>query len=263
MDGTGWATPFLLVPEVTTVAATTRKQLAAAGEQDLYLSRVSPLGIPFNNLRRSSSEQWTSARAATDRPGSPCPKGFLISNTEFTEEPICTASREYQGLKIEEIRKSSLDPSIQEMQIARVTEKTCLCDHLGNSTLNNLEITRKKKAPESICPGPNLAWFDREYSLDELVDHIYGRRESLVPSDRPHMFAKEMQIYVNYLEERVAEEGATEELQQFCHNLRESIRFCCEIADSRSRPGENLGSILVLAGELGPRLEAIESRLNC
>ena len=47
VDGTGWGSPFLLVPEATNVDDETRKKLAAAQKSDFYLSDVSPLGIPF------------------------------------------------------------------------------------------------------------------------------------------------------------------------------------------------------------------------
>lgn len=60
-DATGWASPFLLVPEATALDQLTRDKLAAATERDLYLSNASPLGVPFNNLRGSSSERWTTA----------------------------------------------------------------------------------------------------------------------------------------------------------------------------------------------------------
>ena len=53
LDSVGWGTPFLLVPEATTVDQTTRNQLQKAKEKDLYLSNVSPLGVPFNNLHNS------------------------------------------------------------------------------------------------------------------------------------------------------------------------------------------------------------------
>ncbi|MEX0662145.1 MAG: hypothetical protein WEA58_03835 [Balneolaceae bacterium] len=53
MDGTGWGSPFLLVPEATCVDDFTSKILASASEKDLYLSNVSPLGVPFNNIRGS------------------------------------------------------------------------------------------------------------------------------------------------------------------------------------------------------------------
>ena len=96
IDKVGIATPFLLVPEVTCVEPTTFNKLKNADESDLYLSDVSPLGVPFNNLRHSVSEEHTTNQAEIGDPGSPCPKGFLVSNTEFSEVPICTASKEYQ-----------------------------------------------------------------------------------------------------------------------------------------------------------------------
>ena len=51
IDSVGWGSPFLLVPEATTVDKKTLNHLAAAREEDLYLSDISPLGIPFNNLK--------------------------------------------------------------------------------------------------------------------------------------------------------------------------------------------------------------------
>ena len=56
LDTVGWGTPFLLVPEATTVDKNTRKQLQEAKEKDLFLSRISPLGVPFNTLRNSSKD---------------------------------------------------------------------------------------------------------------------------------------------------------------------------------------------------------------
>jgi len=91
LDGTGWATPFLLVPEVSNVDDETLKKLSDAGEDDLYLSDVSPLGVPFNNLKDNNSDLKKQEKVADGRPGSACPKGHLVSNIEFTEAPICTA----------------------------------------------------------------------------------------------------------------------------------------------------------------------------
>ena len=53
IDRTGWASPFLLVPEVTRVDGATREILRQADKKDLYLSDISPLGIPFNNVRNT------------------------------------------------------------------------------------------------------------------------------------------------------------------------------------------------------------------
>ncbi|CAN5129642.1 hypothetical protein BH23BAC3_BH23BAC3_33260 [soil metagenome] len=172
MDGTGWGSPFLLVPEATCVDDFTSKILASAGEKDLYLSNVSPLGVPFNNIRGSGSEIHTKKLVEKGKPGSKCPKGFLVSNTEFTENPICTASSQYQLLKIHQIESSDKSQEDKEFQKSKVMEKTCLCTNLGTGSLIRLGIMKPSYGRQAICPGPNVAWFDREYSLDEMINHI-------------------------------------------------------------------------------------------
>ena len=107
-DRTGWASPFLLVPEATCIDKPTLDLLVEAKEKDLYLSGASPLGIQFNNIRNSGSDQWTREQADKGKPGSACPKGFLVSNTEFSEKPICTASKEYQSQKLEELESKDI-----------------------------------------------------------------------------------------------------------------------------------------------------------
>ena len=57
LDSTGWGSPFLLVPEATSVDDGTLQKLIHSGEDDYFLSHASPLGIPFNNFRNSSSEE--------------------------------------------------------------------------------------------------------------------------------------------------------------------------------------------------------------
>src|SRR5690606_22833892 len=76
IDGTGWGSPFLLVPEATNVDDNTLKQLANAQAEDYYLSHASPLGIPFNNFRKSTGELQRKARIEKNRPGSACYKKF-------------------------------------------------------------------------------------------------------------------------------------------------------------------------------------------
>ena len=98
LDGTGWGTPFLLVPEVTNVDDIHLKKLSAASDNDVYLSDSSPLGVPFWNLRSSASEEARRQRIEKGKPGSSCPKGRLAFNTEFTKTPTCRASHAYQKL---------------------------------------------------------------------------------------------------------------------------------------------------------------------
>ena len=266
MDRTGWATPFLLVPEATPIDDPTREVLRQAKEEDVYLSDVSPIGVPFNNVRGTGSEKWTAQRAADGTPGSPCPKGHLVTNTEFTEKAICTASTEYQTLKLEEIRSNGFTKDEADLIAKGIVRKVCLCEHLGNGALIALGITPPVNKPQAICPGPNIAWFNRYYTLREMVDHIYGRIPSLVPPERPHMFAKELVMYVDYFEKLVESCGMTEKevarLRDFRTNLDQGMDHCLEIAQEQAFKDENLASIPSCVKTQRVRLDEISRRLE-
>ncbi|MBI5464547.1 MAG: hypothetical protein HY966_06315, partial [Ignavibacteriales bacterium] len=266
MDRTGWATPFLLVPEATCVDNATREQLCRATEEDVYLSDASPLGVPFNNLRNTGSEVWTRTKAEKGNPGSGCPKGFLVTNTEFSETPICTAATEYQKQKLAQAASDSCSDTDRKEHVEKVLVKTCLCEHLANSALIALGITQASRAPQAVCPGPNIAWFDRLYSLQEMVDHIYGRRPSLVPAERPHMFAKEIVMYVDYFEKLVHRCTYTQRevstLREYYENLEQGMNECLSIALSKPYKEENLSSIPPTVKEQRKRLRDIVARFE-
>jgi hypothetical protein len=232
VEATGWGSPFLLVPEVTNVDEQTLKQLTEADSSDYYVSNSSPLGVLFNNFKRSTAEQQRLQRIAKGRPGSPCKKKYLVSNTEFTAEPICTASREYQNLKIKQIMSSDISPADRDQQVQTVTEKLCLCEGLSTATLikNNL-IKNNENHAVSICPGPNLAWFSKVYTLDEMVSHIYGRTDLLANINRPNMFINELNLYVAHYEKDmeinalVGNEKKQKYLVKFRDQLLEGIAY--------------------------------------
>ena len=207
LDATGWGSPFLLVPEVTNVDDETLDKLVHAQKEDYYLSHSSPLGVPFQNVRNTTSEVQRLERINKNRPGSPCYKKFLSSNREFTEKPICTASREYQNLKIQQLKDTISDKNILEHEIEKIIEKDCLCEGLGASALikNHAELSHKLKAV-TICPGPNLAYFSGIFSLKQMVDHIYGRINILNNLHRPNLFINEMQLYLDYLKKEIEDQ---------------------------------------------------------
>jgi len=105
----GWGSPFLLVPEVMNVDDYTLKKLANAGEEDLYLSNISPLGIPFNSLRSNSKDIEKLERIENGKPGSACTKKFLLSSKEYSDKPLCTASITYINKKIAELKNIYTD----------------------------------------------------------------------------------------------------------------------------------------------------------
>lgn len=201
LDATGWGSPFLLVPEVTNVDKDTLQQLEHAREDDFYLSGASPLGILFNNFKNSTAEAQRLKRLESNRPGSPCNKKYLVTNTEFTEKPICTASREYQHLKIKQLQTLDLPEPEYEQQYQAVVEKLCLCEGLCASAYLKYDILKpRENKAVAICPGPNLAYFSRIYTLEEMVKHIYGATDLLGKIKRPHMFIKELNLYIDYLQ---------------------------------------------------------------
>lgn len=205
LDAAGWGSPFLLVPEATSVDQETLNNLAEAKQEDYYLSNSSPLGVLFNNFRKSTAEEQRLQRIEKGRPGSPCTKKFLCTNTEFTEQPICTASREYQNLKIKQLDSMQLPQQEYQQQFEHITEKVCLCEGLCASTYIKAGILKpRENKAVSICPGPNLAFFSGKYALKEMINHIYGRENLLNGVERPNMFINELNLYVDYLKKDIA-----------------------------------------------------------
>jgi hypothetical protein len=262
LDATGWGSPFLLVPEVTALDEGTRRQLAAAREEDLYQSDASPLGVLFNNLRGSTSEQWTHKQIENGRPGSGCPKKYLVSNTEFTDTPICTASKEYQSQKLKALGYETVPAvSTPDPKLQYVYAKQCICDQLGNGALIELGEAQPTQ-PVSVCPGPNIAYFDRQYTLREMVDHIYGRIPSLVSADRPHMFAKDLLLYVDYFERLVNKlvsggDVTVAYLREFKENLEAGMRYYAPLLSGPAFEGENFASLASEIERQSQRLEEL------
>lgn len=236
LDATGWGSPFLLVPEATNVDNETLNKLKAAKKEDYYLSHSSPLGVPFSNLRTSSSEEQRKMRINKNRPGSPCFKKFLSIDREFTDKPICTASREYQNLKIKQLKTTINNPELLEHEIEKVTEKDCLCEGLGASALlkNKTKLSHNLSAV-TICPGPNLAYFSDTFSLKQMVDHIYGRFNILNSLNRPNIFVNELQLYFDYLKKELEDqfnvltEKKLSHFQSFKNNLLKGIDYYEEL----------------------------------
>ncbi len=204
VNSTGWGSPFLLVPEVTNVDEHTLTQLAGSTEKDFYLSNSSPLGVLFNNFKGSSIEEQRLERIEKGRPGSPCTKKYLCTNTEFTVQPICTASREYQNLKLKQLETLALPEQEFKQQFDAITEKVCLCEGLCASTYIKTGTAKAKESKAvAICPGPNLAYFSNIYSLEQMVSHIYGKADLLAKVKRPHFLIKELDLYIDYLQTEI------------------------------------------------------------
>ena len=233
LDSVGWGTPFLLVPEVTNVDRDTLIQLKKAKEKDLYLSNVSPLGVPFNNLRNSSKDIETLQKVEDGNPGSPCPRKYLALSNEYGTEGVCTASRLFQKNKIEEQGISNA-----------ITDKACLCMGLSATAVINYDIKTRESKGVSICPGPNIAYFNKELTLQDMSEHIYHGTEGVVRNDRPNMFINELDMYLKYLSNKIEEHksnwGRKSEkyLNTFTTNMNDGIEYYQSVFSS---VGEEFG----------------------
>jgi len=232
VDSVGWGTPFLLVPEATNVDEHTLELLKEAKEEDLYLSDISPLGVPFNSLRSNTKDLEKLSLIQKGKPGSSCPKKFLITNNEFTDRAICTASRPYQYLKLKELDSQGLPPNEYQNKHEKIVDKSCLCVGLGASVLLTNDIAPKDVANGvSVCPGPNMAYFSKIMSLKEITDHIYGRTNVITKTDRPNMFIKELKIYIDFLKKKIEEPSGSITNKQkkyfltFVKNLKEGVDY--------------------------------------
>ncbi len=239
VDGTGWGTPFLLVPEATTVDNDTLQKLCGASESDIILSHKSPLGVRFHYLKGSAAETERLKAIQKGKPGSPCTEKYLAMNTEFGEKSLCTASRTYQKRKIEQLQTLNLPEADYQQQLSVIVDKECLCVGLSNSAVTAYNLKPfKHLSGANICPGPNLAYYNRIVSLQTMVDHVYGRDNVIARTDRPHMFVKELTLYVDYwlglLEEirSLADQKSKTFVETFYNNLHEGIQYYRKVTET-------------------------------
>lgn len=238
IDSVGWGSPFLLVPEATSVDEETRNLLANAKEEDFYLSNISPLGVPFNTVKGMSNDFWKQKRIDNNKAGSSCPKKLLALNKEYDSEGMCTASKKFQDIKIAELeaQKENLTAVEIEKRKTEIFEKACLCVGLVNAAYleNDMEIKGQQQGVV-ICPGPNLAYFDKIVSLSDMVQHIYGKSTFSVDANRPNMFIKELKMYMENLYKGVEQgvESMTalqlKKWKSFQNNLQTGIDYYKEL----------------------------------
>ena len=145
-------------------------------------------------------------------------------------------SRKYQKLKISELQEKNLGADEYQQEYDKIVDKACICVGLGTAALrvNDLD-TKVEKPGVSVCPGPNMAYFSREMTLKEMIDHIYGKINVITRKDRPHMCIKELSIYVDYLKNKVDEtatpwsEKQHEYFATFTENLEKGIDYYKEL----------------------------------
>ncbi|MGS2739906.1 hypothetical protein [Sinomicrobium sp. M5D2P17] len=269
VNSVGWGSPFLLVEEATAVDTETRNLLTNAMEEDLYLSEISPLGVPFHTVKNTTNQQLRDARIAKNRPGSSCPKKYLALQTFNGEKQICTASRKYQEAQLKVLDMEVLSPAAYREEKNRITEKSCLCVGLANAAYleNDLPVKGETQGVV-ICPGPNIAYFDKQATLQEMVGHIYGRENLLAAKNRPHMFIKELELYLEAYEKETKETKeqpsvqADKKVKRFKDNLSEGITYYEKLFSGMDIPEENRVEILKSLADARVKMQETEEILT-
>lgn len=267
VDSVGWGSPFLLVPEATSVDPETRKLLIEAKQQDFYLSNISPLGVPFNSVRGTSNEILKKQKESHGTFGSSCPKKLLALSKEFSPKGTCTASKKYQESKLKELQKDTETLTTEEFHTkkAEITDKACLCVGLVNAAYIEQDIPIKgEKQGVVICPGPNLAFFDKEVSLTEMVQHIYGNTNILPDIERPNMFINELKMYIDHLKKEISHSSVhispaqTKKWNTFKKNILEGIDYYHQLFSKTAFFKTGLATINRQLEDCKNRLIAIE-----
>jgi hypothetical protein len=153
-----------------------------------------------------------------------------VYNTEFTKQPICTASTLYQRKKIQQLKDANLPENEFEMAYEKVIAKACLCEDLAAGALIDHNQVNKRPLASAVCPGPNIAYFSKMMTLPEFFGHIYGRVDMLNAPDRPNMFISELKLYIEYLIREIGEAKAPTQKQvayfsEYKQNLEGAISF--------------------------------------
>ncbi len=246
LDSVGWGTPFMLVPEVCNTDDATLGLLAKATENDLYVSNISPLGVPFNSLRNNTLDIEKQKRIALDKPGAACVKKYASLSKEYGNKAICLASRLYQKKKIKELDAKNEDAQTYKNEFDAITDKSCICNGLGTSVLLIHKMdTKVEGRAVAVCPGPNLAYFSEIVSLQKMTDHIYGRTDLISRSDRPHMFIKELGLYLDFLHKKMEETAKpftakqVEYFNEFASNLKDGILYYQKLFSDKLINGKN------------------------
>jgi hypothetical protein len=265
LDSIGWGTPFLLVPEVTRCDPGTLNLLLNAGVDDVYISNTSPLMIPFYSVKGNTRDAEKEKRIEEGLPGTSCPRKYLALDKEFSDHGLCPASFEYQHHKLEQLEQTGLSGEEYRNAFLNITGKACICAGLGTPALIAMGLDTNDEGPgESVCPSPNIAWFNKTASLKEMLDHIYGRNTLINEEQRPGIFITELFIYISYLKKEtdLYQHNCTKKqlrhLLSFCDNLKDGLQYYRNLfTDPSSEPGISANNSTKSISEAADKVDQI------
>ena len=83
-----------------------------------------------------------------------------------------------------------------------------------------------------------MAYFSKELSLSEMVNHIYNDAKEVVRADRPNMFVSELRMYLKYLSDKIEghkdhwDRASEKKLNTFADNMNKGINYYEEMFNS-------------------------------
>ena len=143
-----------------------------------------------------------------------------------------------------------------------VLAKSCICHDLAGvaTRKNNID----PEAMPAVCCGPAISDFSKVASLEEMVDHIYGRKPLPMPAGREHMFARELRIYMESLREEIKRFALGLSIrmpnyfEEYLANLADAVTYYRELAvefqqeDLRKQLGEELEQLKAEVAKTAP-----------
>ena len=124
----------------------------------------------------------------------------------------------------------------------------------NSAAINYDKVLVKKMDAVTVCPGPNIVNFSKVVSLSTMIDHIYGRDNVMMQTNRPHMFVAELYLYIDYLKEQIQDDIDSDQFEKkqkyyntFFQNLRSGINYYREMPGlseaTKSRMLKDLDSV--------------------
>ena len=148
---------------------------------------------------------------------------------------------------------------------SKITEKSCLCVGLVNSSYLESEIPIKgEKQGVVVCPGPNLAYFDKEVSLADMVQHIYGEKNVMPQNGRPNLFINELKMYVDYLKNEIEDfsesftNAQVKKWKTFKTNLLEGVSYYEKVFAETAFFKSNLEAVKLQLANYKSKIAALE-----
>ena len=180
----------------------------------------------------------------------------------------------FQNLKrlqlILKLKKLNLSFSNFKKEFNKIVEKSCICVGLGTPALLNNNINTKQEGEGvSVCPGPNIAYFDKIMSLKEMVSQIYGRVKSSTKANRPNMFIKELIIYTDFLKSKYNDAKNSfdnkklKQAEKFADELMEGIEYYNNLfREKGSQMTDNINKLFDDLKLNKSRIQSIKSNIS-